>query len=187
VTRTLLIVDIQNDYFEGGAHPLVGPDAAVANAARLLASHRESGQPIVHVQHVWDAPDAAFFAPGTRGVEIHPLVAPVDGEPVVVKAHPNAFLGTELDARLREAGAEPDGTVERGLVIVGMMSSMCVDATVRAAADAGYAVTVAHDACAAPDVVFGDTVVPAAQVHAAFMSALGDSYAEVVSVGELLS
>jgi nicotinamidase-related amidase len=182
VTRTLLIIDIQNDYFEGGAHPLVGPDAAAANAARLLASHREAGQPVVHVQHVWDSPDAAFFAPGTQGVEIHELVAPAEGEPVVVKAHPNSFLGTDLDARLREAGADADG-----VVIVGMMSSMCVDATVRAAADAGYPVTVAHDACAAPDLTFGDTVVPAAQVHAAFMAALDGNYAEVVGVHELLS
>jgi nicotinamidase-related amidase len=182
VTRTLVIIDIQNDYFAGGAHPLVGPDAAAVNAARLLASHREDGQPVVHVQHVWDASDAEFFAPGTPGVEIHPLVAPVDGEPVVVKANPNAFLGTDLDARLREAGADVDG-----VVIVGMMSSMCVDATVRAAADTGYSVTVAHDACAAPDLVFGDAVVPAAQVHAAFMAALGDSYAEVISTDELLA
>ncbi|MFC9559531.1 cysteine hydrolase family protein [Agromyces sp. NPDC056965] len=182
MTRTLVIIDIQNDYFAGGAHPLVGPDAAAANAARLLASHREDGQPVVHVQHVWDAPDAEFFAPGTHGVEIHPLVAPTGGEPVVVKAQPNAFLGTDLDARLREAGADADG-----VVIVGMMSSMCVDATVRAAADAGYSVTVAHDACAAPDLVFGEIVVPAAQVHASFMAALGDSYAEVVSTDELLA
>ena len=181
VTRTLLIIDVQNDYFPGGAHPLVGPEAAATAAARLLASHREAGQPVVHVQHVWDAPDAAFFAPGTAGVEIHPLVAPVGGEPVVVKAHPNSFLETDLDDRLRAAGADADG-----VVIVGMMSSMCVDATVRAAADRGYSVTVAHDACAAPDLTFGDEVVPAAQVHAAFMAALGDSYAEVVSVDELL-
>jgi nicotinamidase-related amidase len=182
MTRTLVIIDIQNDYFADGAHPLVGPDAAAANAARLLASHREDGQPVVHVQHVWDGPDAAFFAPGTHGVEIHPLVAPADGEPVVVKANPNAFLGTDLDTRLRAAGADVDG-----VVIVGMMSSMCVDATVRAAADAGYSVTVAHDACAAPDLSFGGISVPAPQVHAAFMAALDGNYAEVVSTDELLS
>ncbi|MFF2370802.1 cysteine hydrolase family protein [Agromyces sp. NPDC058110] len=181
MTRTLVIIDIQNDYFPGGAFPLVGPEAAAAAAARLLASHREDGQPVIHIQHVWDAPDATFFAPGTPGVEIHPLVAPVEGEPVVVKANPNSFLGTDLDARLREAGADSDG-----LVIVGMMSSMCVDATVRAASDLGYRVTVAHDACAAPDLEFGGQVVPAAQVHASFMAALGDSYAEVVGVDELL-
>jgi nicotinamidase-related amidase len=67
-----------------------------------------------------------------------------------------------------------------------MMSSMCVDATVRAAADLGYAVSVAHDACAAPDLTFGDTTVPAAQVHAAFMAALGDGYATVATADEII-
>ena len=67
-----------------------------------------------------------------------------------------------------------------------MMSSMCVDATVRAAADLGYTVTVAHDACAAPDLAFGDTVVPGAQVHAAFMAALAGSYARVTTADELI-
>jgi nicotinamidase-related amidase len=86
--RALVIVDIQNDYFAGGRCQLVGPDAAAANASRLLASQRAAGLPVVHVQHVWDSDDAEFFVPGTSGVEIHPSVQPRDGEPVVQKAHP---------------------------------------------------------------------------------------------------
>ena len=73
-----------------------------------------------------------------------------------------------------------------GVVIVGMMSSMCVDATVRAAADAGYAVTVAHDACAAPDLEFGDTRpgrAGARRVHGGARRQLR----EVVSTDELLA
>jgi nicotinamidase-related amidase len=70
---------------------------------------------------------------------------------------------------------------------MGMMSSMCVDATVRAAADLGFQVTVVHDACAAPDLSFDGVTVPAAQVHAAFMAALGDSYAELASAEEILT
>ena len=68
-----------------------------------------------------------------------------------------------------------------------MMSSMCVDATVRAAADLGVGAAVAHDACAAPDLEFGGTTVPAAQVHAAFMAALGDGYAAVASADDILA
>ncbi|MDL9978547.1 cysteine hydrolase family protein [Microbacterium candidum] len=179
MTRLLLIIDIQRDYFPGGRYPLVGPDAAADAASRLLAAFRAEGSPVIHVQHVWDAPDAAFFAPGTPGVEIDARVAPEGDEPVLVKAQPNAFLGTELGSRLEEAA--PDE-----VVIVGMMSSMCVDATVRAASDLGYAVTVAHDACAAPDLTFGDESIPGAQVHAAFMAALADSYALVTTVDELI-
>lgn len=175
---TLVIVDIQNDYFEGGAFPLVGPGAAAERARSLLEGFRRAGLPVVHVQHVWDAPDAVFMRPGTPGVQIHPLVAPAEGEPVVTKAHPNAFRETSLREVLGEA---------ESLVVCGMMSSMCVDATVRAAADLGYAVTVAADACAAPDLSFGGVDVPAAAVHAAFMAALADSYAEVLPAADVLA
>jgi nicotinamidase-related amidase len=68
-----------------------------------------------------------------------------------------------------------------------MMTSMCVDATVRAAADLGFEVTVVHDACAAPDLDFGDTHVPGAQVHAAFVAAMADGYAAAVSADELIA
>jgi nicotinamidase-related amidase len=68
--RGLLIIDIQNDYFPGGANPLVGPEAAAEAARRALDAFRERGERIVHLQHVWDAPDAAFMRPGTDGVEI---------------------------------------------------------------------------------------------------------------------
>jgi nicotinamidase-related amidase len=178
MTRGLLIIDIQRDYFPGGANPLVGPEAAAGAAARVLAAFRAAGEPVVQLQHVWDAEDATFMRPGTEGVEIHPSVAPEDGEPVIHKAEPNGFLGTALAETLRAHGIGE-------LVVAGMMSSMCVDATVRAAADAGFAVTVVHDACAAPDLEFGGTAVPGEAVHAAFMAALADGYASMVDADTL--
>jgi nicotinamidase-related amidase len=178
--RTLLVIDIQRDYFPGGAYPLVEPQAAAEAARRVLDSFREAGDPVIHMKHVWDAPDAAFMKPGTEGVEIHPLVEPADGELVLEKATPNSFVGTPLESELRER--DPDQ-----LVVAGMMSSMCVDATVRAAADLGFSATVVHDACAAPDLAFNGVDVPGAAVHAAFMAALADGYAEVTSAAELLA
>jgi nicotinamidase-related amidase len=178
VARTLLIVDIQNDYFPGGAFPLVAPDSAAAAARRLLESFRAAGEPVVHLRHVWDAPDAEFMRPGTHGVEIHPEVAPVGDEPVIDKEAPNGFLGTPLEQTLRELGADR-------VVIAGMMTSLCVDATARAAADLGFELTVAADACAAPDLEFDGVTVPAAAVNAAFLAALADSYGDVVKSDEL--
>jgi nicotinamidase-related amidase len=177
VPRCLLIIDIQNDYFPGGAYPLVEPEAAARAAAQVLARFRDRGEPVQHVRHVWDEPDATFMRPGTPGVEIHPTVAPIDGEPVLDKQFPNAFRDTGLDQRLGGQGVDE-------LVIVGMMTSMCVDATARAAADLGYAVTVVADACAAPDLEFGGRSVAAADVAAAFLAALADSYAEVTTAAE---
>lgn len=180
MARGLLIIDIQRDYFPGGAYPLVGPEAAAETARRLLDAFRASGEPIVHLKHIWDAPDATFMRPGTEGAEIHPLVAPADGELVIDKEQPNGFIGTGLADVLSARGVD-------ALVVAGMMSSMCVDATVRAAVDQGLTATVVHDACAAPDLEFGGTTVPGAMVHAAFMAALADGYASVVDAGRLLT
>ena len=171
--RGLLIIDIQRDYFPGGAFPLVEPEAAAEAARRALDRFRGAGEPIVHVRHIWDAPDAPFFRKGTAGTEIHPLVAPEGDETVITKDEPNAFLGTDLEQRLRADGIDE-------LVVAGMMSSMCVDATVRAGADLGFGMTVIHDGCAAPNLEFGGTSVPGQSVHAAFMAALGSGYATLV-------
>ncbi len=178
--RALVVVDIQNDYFPGGAHPLVGPEAAAANARRLLDSFRSGAGELVHIQHVWDSPDASFMRPGTPGVEIHDYVAPLAGETVIQKAHPNSFLDTPLEELLRARGVDE-------VVVCGMMTSMCVDATARAAADLGFAVTVASDACAAPDLEFGGETIPARQVHAAFLSALAGGYGTVVETDNLVT
>jgi nicotinamidase-related amidase len=180
MARGLLIIDIQRDYFPGGAFPLVEPDAAAIATRRLLDAFRAAGEPVLHLKHVWDAPDATFMRPGTDGVELHPLVAPAGGEPVLEKTVPNGFVDTGLEEEVRSRGID-------ALVVAGMMSSMCVDATVRAAVDSGFSVTVVHDGCAAPDLRFGDTEVPGAMVHAAFMAALADGYAAVVSADELLA
>ena len=176
--RGLLIIDIQRDYFPGGAFPLVEPEAAAEAARRALDRFRANGEPIVHVRHIWDAPDAAFFKKGTEGTEIHPLVAPEGDEPVITKDEPNAFLGTDLEQRLRADGIDE-------LVVAGMMSSMCVDASVRAGADLGFGMTVIHDGCAAPDLEFGGTQVPGASVHAAFMAALGSGHATLTSSADV--
>jgi nicotinamidase-related amidase len=140
VAHGLVIVDIQKDYLPGGAYPLEGPEAAAASAAQLLAGFRAAGNPVFHVQHIWDEEDATFMRPGTDGVQIHESVAPLDGETVISKEHPNSFRETELEAELRKASVDE-------LVVCGMMTSMCVDATVRAV-DLGFDTTVAHDACA---------------------------------------
>ena len=174
MTHALLIIDIQRDYFPGGAYPLVGPEDAARAASTVLDAYRAAGAPVVHVQHVWDAPDAAFMKPGTDGVEIHPSVAPTGDEPVVTKAFPNSFIETDLETQLRDRGIDT-------VVVAGMMTSMCVDSTVRAGAERGFTMRVIHDACAAPDLALGTTAVPGASVHAAFVAALADGFAEVVS------
>jgi len=178
--RALIVVDIQNDYFPGGRWALAGIDAAADNAARVIAAARQAGDLVVHVRHEFRTADAPFFAPGSKGAEIHPKARSADGEAVIVKHFPNAFRDTDLKALLDRNGIE-------AVTIVGAMSHMCVDAATRAANDFGYKVTVIHDACATRDLTFNGATVPAAQVHAAFMAALASSYAAVVSTADHLA
>jgi nicotinamidase-related amidase len=177
VKTALLLVDIQNDYFPGGAMELTGMEAAGAQAAELLRTCRRLERPIFHVQHLARRPGATFFLPGTPGAEIHPSVRPQPGETSLTKYYPNSFRETGLAELLRAAGIDD-------LVITGAMSHMCIDATTRAAADLGFRCTVVHDACAARDLAFGGVVIPAAQVHGAFMAALTPLYARVLSLKE---
>jgi nicotinamidase-related amidase len=179
MTTALVIVDIQNDYFPGGRMPLHEIERAAGNARRLLEHHRSTGQPTFHIQHTWEDASAPFFVAGSPGAAIHESVAPWAGEPIVVKHFPNSFRESTLLDDLRRVGAKK-------LTICGAMSHMCIDATTRAAADLGYECVVAHDACATRDVAFEGKTVAAADVHAAYMSALGFAYAKVMGTSETL-
>jgi nicotinamidase-related amidase len=175
----LLLIDIQNDYFPGGKMELVGSVQAAAAAARLLSAFRKQSWTVVHVQHISTRPNATFFLPGTPGVEIYPGVTPKPGETIVTKYYPNSFRETDLLQQLKSVGVDT-------LLVCGMMTHMCVDATVRAAFDLGFSCIVAHDACATRDLEFNGVPVPAAQVHAAYMAAFGAVYARVQSADETL-
>ena len=173
----LIIIDIQNDYFPGGKMELSGPLEASLAAQRALALFRERRLPLYHIQHVSTRPGATFFLPGTEGMNIHANVAPLAGETVIQKNFPNAFRATDLLERLRAQGVDK-------LVLCGMMTQMCVDATTRAAFDHGFQCTLLHDACAARGLAFQGAQVPAEHVHNAFVAALGSVYAKVMSARE---
>lgn len=173
MSKALLIVDIQRDYFPGGKMPLHEPEAAAAKAGQVLEAFRAAGDPVIHVQHLAPA-DGTFLVEGTPGADIMPPVQPAAGEPVVQKRSPNSFLGTDLERRLRDL--DPDE-----VVVVGMMTHICVDATTRAGADLGFKMTVVADACAARPLSHDGRDVAAPDVHAAFVAALGQAYASVTS------
>ena len=174
----LLIIDIQNDYFPGGAMQLEGSDQAGAQAKKILEKFRSQKQPVIHVRHLSVRPGATFFLPGTKGADIHQSVEPAAGEIVIEKNYPNSFRNTNLKEVLEKQKIQ-------NLVVAGMMTHMCVDASVRQAADLGYKVTLIGDACATRAQSFGGETIPAKQVHGAFLAALNGFYAKVVSANEL--
>ena len=172
MNQALLIIDIQNDYFPGGAMELVGSDAAASKAATLISAFRAKNRPVIHVQHVAVQPNATFFRPGTEGADIHHSVSPQSGEIVVQKNYPNSFRDTSLLQHLRDLKVD-------SLVIAGMMTHMCVDTTTRAAADLGFNCVLAHDACATRDLMFGDKNVSAEDVQTSYIAAIDGTFASV--------
>ncbi len=180
MNTALLLVDIQNDYFPGGRMVLEGSDEASLRAKELLTAFRQKHLPIVHIHHVSTRPGATFFLPGTDGVRPHSNVQPLPDEFVVQKNFPNSFRNTNLLEHLQSLQVEQ-------VVVAGMMTHMCIDATARAAFDFGFSCTVVDDACATRALSFGDRVVPAEQVHLSFLAALSTVYANVVNTRELLN
>lgn len=179
-TTALLIIDMQNDYFETGKFPLVNINAAAINSATILAAFRNTGQPVIHIRHEILRKPAPFFEAGTKGANIHTTVAPTQDEPVITKNFPNSFRDTDLQDQLQALNVT-------NLVIIGAMSHFCIDATTRAAADLGYNCTVAHDACATRDLEFDGVHVPAAQVHASFMAALAMGYGAIIPTDQVIA
>jgi len=135
---------------------------------------------VFFIRHLSTRPGAAFFIPGTPGADIHPSIQPLSEETVIEKNFPNSFFKTELLSRLREADVTD-------LVICGAMSHMCIDTTVRAAKELGFTSILIADACATRDLKFGDQVLPACNVHTAFMAALDGMFATVLTAEKYLS
>ena len=98
--EALLIIDVQNDYFPGGANELFHPFEAEKRIRELIAESRVCGRPVIYIQH-FNPPDDVFFLEGTFGAEISDRIRPADHDKIITKRYPNSFLETELDAYLK--------------------------------------------------------------------------------------
>jgi nicotinamidase-related amidase len=180
MNTALVLIDIQNDYFPGGKGTLEGSLEASQQAGRLLQHFRQKGLPSIFIQHVANRPGATTFLPGTDGVNIHENIRPLPGETIFQKHYPNSFRDTPLLEHLRGLG------IER-LVICGMMTHMCVDSTVRAAFDYGFACWLAQDACATRALSLAGRTIPAEYVHLSFLAALNGRYSQVLTGDEIVA
>ncbi|MCO5384053.1 MAG: cysteine hydrolase [Methanosarcina barkeri] len=178
--EAFLLIDIQNDYFSGGRMELVGMENASKKAAEILKVFRTAGKPVFFIKHISTKQGAAFFIPGTPGIDIHTSISPFSEKEIIEKHFPNSFFQTELLFRLKEAEIT-------NLVICGSMSHMCIDTTVRVAKELGFECTLIADACATCDLKFKNDTLPAHTVHTAFMAALDGMFATVMTTEEYLS
>lgn len=162
--RALIVIDVQNDYFPGGAWALPGAMAALPRIQHLIARARERGEPVVFIQHV-TPPGAPVFAEGSHGVELHADLDVRSEDPRFTKAHPSSFQDTGLQDYLQQVGI-------RALDVCGFMTQMCCDTTTREAYARGYSVRLFTDACAAKDLVVEGETLPADVVHKVSLGAL---------------
>ena len=164
----LILIDIQEFYFPGGMLPLDNPETASEKAGQILTFFREQQLPVVHIKHN-----------ASSGAEIHENVAPMPGEKVFTKNEANSFNGTGLHEWLQEQGIQK-------LVLAGMQTHMCLEATTRAAYDLGYDCTVIEDASTTRDLKYEDVIVKAKDVHASTLSTLKGSYAKIMTADEYI-
>ena len=138
----LVIVDLQKAFDDPRTGRRNNPEAE-ANTCRLLAAWRRTGRPVIHVQHLSSEPDSPY-RPGQPGCDFKEEVRPQAGELVVQKSTNNAFLDTGLGPYL-------DNKAIHTLVITGVATNNCVEATVRMAGNLGYETYLVADATATAD------------------------------------
>ena len=174
--EALILIDIQNMYFTEGTYKLHKPEEAAEKAAKILEKFRKEGKPVIHVRHMFKVDG---LENGGYLLEFNEAVKPKENEIIVSKNYPSSFLKTNLKEVLDK--------LEIGkLTIVGMMTHMCIDTTVRAAQDYAYDVTVVHDACTTKDLMFNDKKIDAETVHKSIMASINGMFAKVVSCEEYL-
>ena len=171
----LIIIDIQKVYFCEEKYFLPNSEAAAKNAGEILNLWRRTGKTVIHVKHHFQLNEQLQYLN-----DIHETVLPKDNEVIVEKRYPNSFLKTDL-LEVLNAGKISE------VVIVGMMSNMCIDTTVRACQNYGIKTTLIHDACAAKSIVFRNEEIPADIVHKVFMGAMDGMFAKVIDTETLLN
>ncbi|MBB4039205.1 nicotinamidase-related amidase [Microvirga flocculans] len=175
----LLPVDMQQA-FDSPAWPRRWNPSVDANGQALIEAWRARAWPIVHVKHDSVTPGSTL-APGQPGNAFRPGFEPWDGEPVVSKSVNSAFIGTDLDLRLKRLGI-------RRVVVFGITTDMCVSTTVRTGANLGYDMILVEDACDCFDLPDGaGGTIPARTSHQVHVATLGFEFARVVTTRTMLA
>ena len=174
----LLPIDMQQA-FDAPPWPCRWNEEVDANGLALIAAWRAAGWPIIHVRHD-SAQPGSTLGPGHPGNAFRPGFGPQEGEQLVTKDVNSAFIGTDLDARLRKLGA-------KHVVAFGISTDMCVSTTVRMGANLGWDMVLVPDACDCFDLPcpYGGDWIPATRVHEVHVATLAYEFCRISSTAEL--
>ena len=176
----LIVVDVQRafDQWEAAGKRRNNPQA-VARIADLLSAFRDRGAPIFHIRHQGTRPNSSFLPDGT-GYPVKDEAREMAGEPVIVKRVNSAFIGTDLESRLRAAGIT-------ALVICGATTNHCVETTTRMAGNLGFDANLVRDATWTFDRTGPDGDAHTAEdIHAMTLANLNGEFARIVSTAEIV-
>jgi len=177
----LLVVDVQQGFDEIDARgvPRNNPDA-LSRIVELLEVFRQRAGNVIHIRHASTEPDSVF-RPERPGHAVMAAVRERDGEAVIVKTVNAAFIGTDLEQRLRGRGITT-------LVIAGATTNQCVETTARVAGNLGFDARVVRDATWTYERVGPDGERHAAEsVHQMSLANLNQEFAEIVSTADVVS
>lgn len=175
----LLPIDMQRG-FDDPAWPRRWNTEVDANGLCLLQEWRRAGRPIIHVRHD-SIVEGSTLHPDNVGNRFRPGFEPHEGEQLVSKSVNSAFIGTDLDLRLKRLGV-------RHVVAFGISTDMCVSTTVRTGANMGWDMILAADACDCFDLPDGNGgTIPAETIHAAHVATLGFEFCRVVTSDQLIA
>lgn len=175
----LLVIDIQNEYFEGKM-PIPDGLKALRNNQSLVNFAHQNKMPVFFVRHLGPA-DGPLFAEGSKFAEFHKDLQPGKDDRVVSKATPSSFVGTDLDKQLKQLGIKK-------LIVSGLMTHMCVSSTARDAVPLGYDVIIPEDATATRDLATWDNkVVDHATLQRAALAGVADVFAEITTTNDVLA
>lgn len=176
----LIVVDVQRafDEWEAAGRRRNNPDA-VARIADLLAAFRTHGAPVFHIRHEGTKPNSTFL-PSRTGYAVKDEAREQDGEPVIVKRVNSAFIGTDLEQRLRAGGIAT-------LVICGATTNHCVETTTRMAGNFGFDARLVRDATWTFDRIGPDGDAHSAEeIHAMTLSNLNGEFARIVTTADVI-
>ena len=176
----LIVVDVQRafDQWEAAGKRRNNPQA-VARIADLLSAFRDHDAPIFHIRHQGTRQNCSFLPEGT-GYAVKDEARELTGEPVIVKRVNSAFIGTDLEARLRAAGI-------KALVICGATTNHCVETTTRMAGNLGFDAKLVRDATWTFDRIGPDGDAHSAEdIHAMTLANLNGEFARIVSTAETI-
>lgn len=175
----LLVIDVQKAFDDPRRGRRNNPEAE-SNIALLLKAWRETGRPVIHVHHIGVTPQSLFRA-GSASVEPKPEALPLSYEAVIRKSVNSAFIGTDLETRLRLLGCTE-------VVVAGLTTNHCVETTCRMAGNLGFRTILAADAAATFDRTGPDGRLHAAEdIHAMTLANLHGEFAEIADTRTLLS